>query len=60
MSLLKTDYKRRVILLIDNRLKDKLPSNIKGLAAIFYEGDELSWSAGTKLQKALTEFRSTL
>ena len=53
-------YKRRVILLIDNRLRDRLPSNIKGLAAIFYEGDELSWSAGTKLQKALTEFRSTL
>jgi len=53
-------YKKRVILVIDKRLKDILPSILKGLTAIFYEGNELSWSAGMRLQKALTEFRESL
>lgn len=53
-------YKRRVILLIDNRLVSKLPSNIKELVSIRYEGDELSWNAGRQLQNALKEFRSQL
>jgi len=53
-------YKKRVILVIDKRLKDILPSILTGLTAIFYEGNELSWSAGMRLQKALTEFRESL
>ena len=53
-------YDRRVILLVDSRLRDKLPSNIKGLYALFYEGDQLSWDMGMKLQKSLTEFRERL
>ena len=53
-------YKKRVILVIDKRLKDKLPSILQGLTAIFYEGDELSWGDGMRLQKALSEFRNQL
>jgi predicted nucleotide-binding protein len=53
-------YKRRVILLIYNRLIGKLPSNIKELISIRYEGDELSWNAGRQLQIALKEFRRQL
>lgn len=53
-------YMKRVILVIDRRLKDKLPSIMQGLTAIFYEGDELSWSDGMRLQKSLSEFRSQL
>jgi predicted nucleotide-binding protein len=53
-------YEKRVILVIDKKLKDHLPSIIQGLTAIFYEGDELSWNDGMRLQKALTEFRSRL
>ena len=53
-------YDKRVILVIDKKLKDRLPSILQGLTAIFYEGDELSWNDGMRLQKALTEFRSTL
>lgn len=53
-------YKKRVILVIDKRLKEKLPSILQGLTAIFYEGDELSWSDGMRLQKSLSEFRSQL
>jgi predicted nucleotide-binding protein len=51
-------YDKRVILLIDKRMT--LPSNLKGLYACYYQGDELSWEAGLKLQKALTEFRKTV
>ena len=53
-------YEKRVILVIDKKLKDLLPSILQGLTAIFYEGDELSWNDGMRLQKALTEFRSKL
>lgn len=53
-------FQRRVILIIDQKLKDRLPSILHGLTAIFYEGDELSWNDGMRLQKALTEFRGTL
>ena len=53
-------YEKRVILIIDKKFKDILPSILQGLTAIFYEGDELSWNDGMRLQKALTEFRSTL
>jgi hypothetical protein len=53
-------YKKRVILVIDSRLKDKLPSMMQGLTAIFYEGDKLAWDDGIRLQKALDEFRNQL
>jgi hypothetical protein len=51
-------YNRRVILLVDKRVH--LPSNLQGLSVLYYEGDELSWETGMKLQKALTEFRTNL
>ncbi len=51
-------YNKRVILLVDKRVK--LPSNLQGLYASYYEGDELSWETGMKLQNALAEFRSGL
>jgi len=53
-------YDKRVILLVDKRLVDKLPSNIRGLYHLSYEGDELSFNTGLRLQKALTEFREKL
>ena len=53
-------YKKRVILVIDKRLKDKLPSILTGLTAIYYEGDQLSWSDGMHLQASLSEFRNQL
>jgi predicted nucleotide-binding protein len=53
-------YKKRVILVIDRRLKDKLPSIMQGLTAIYYDGDELSWSDGMRLQASLSEFRNQL
>ncbi len=49
-------YEKRVILLVDKRVQ--LPSNLQGLNALYYEGDELSWETGMRLQKALTEFRA--
>lgn len=51
-------YDKKVILLVDKRIK--LPSNLQGLAILPYDGDELSWETGMRLQRALTEFRSTL
>ena len=51
-------YDRRVILLLDRRMQ--LPSNLQGLYLSYYEGDELSWHTGMKLQKALTEFRNNI
>lgn len=53
-------YNRNVILVIDKRFSDTLPSMLKGLTAIFYEGDALSWNDGMRLQNALTEFRNKL
>ena len=50
-------YNKRIILLVDKRVQ--LPSNLQGLAVSYYEGDELSWETGMKLQKALTEFRTS-
>ena len=51
-------YDKRVILLVDTRLT--LPSNLQGLYRCEYEGDELSWTVGMKLQEALTNFRKLL
>jgi predicted nucleotide-binding protein len=49
-------YDRRVVLLADKRIN--LPSNLQGLYKCEYLGDELSWEAGLKLQKAITSFRN--
>jgi hypothetical protein len=48
-------YDRRVVLVWDKRLP--IPSNLQGLYRCEYEGNELSWSAGMKLMKAIKEFR---
>ena len=53
-------YKKRVILVIDKRLKDKLPNSMQGLTAIFYERNQISWTDGVRLQSALNEFRNQL
>ena len=44
-------FDRRLVLLWDRRVK--VPSNLQGLYRCEFEGDELSWEAGTRLQKAL-------
>jgi hypothetical protein len=51
-------YYPRVVLLVDRRIA--LPSNLQGLYRCDYEGEELSWSAGMKLQNALAGFREPL
>ena len=48
-------YERRVVLVWDKRLP--IPSNLQGLYRREYEGDELSWSAGMKLMKAIQQFK---
>ena len=49
-------YKERVVLLWDRRIS--VPSNLQGLYRSEFEGDELTWSAGMKLIKAVKEFRN--
>lgn len=44
-------HNKRLVLLWDRRVN--VPSNLQGLYRCEFEGDELSWEAGTKLQKAL-------
>jgi hypothetical protein len=48
-------YDQRVVLLWDKRLS--VPSNVQGLYRCEFEGDELSWSAGMKLMKAIQGFK---
>jgi predicted nucleotide-binding protein len=48
-------YERRVVLVWDKRLN--VPSNLQGLYRCEFEGDELSWSAGMKLMKAIQGFK---
>lgn len=48
-------YDRKVVLLVDKRVN--LPSNLQGLYRCEYQGEELSWEAGLKLQQAITNFR---
>ena len=50
-------YNRKVILLVDKRVN--LPSNLQGLYKSEYEGEELSWDTGVKLQEALSNFRQS-
>jgi hypothetical protein len=49
-------YDKRVVLLWDKRLS--VPSNLQGLYRCEFEGNELSWSAGMKLMKAIRGFKS--
>jgi CAP12/Pycsar effector protein, TIR domain len=48
-------YDRRVVLMWDKRLK--VPSNLQGLYRCEFEGEELSWSTGMKLLKAIKDFK---
>jgi predicted nucleotide-binding protein len=48
-------YNKRVVLLWDKRLK--VPSNLQGLYRCEFEGNELSFAIGTKLAKAVKNFR---
>jgi hypothetical protein len=49
-------YEKRVVLVWDKRLT--VPSNLQGLYRCEFEGNELSWSAGMKLMKAIRGFKS--
>lgn len=48
-------YDQKVVLLWDKRLK--VPSNLQGLFRCEFEGDQLTFDAGTKLAKAIKAFR---
>lgn len=48
-------YDKKVVLVWDKRIS--VPSNLQGLYRSEFEGDELSWSNGMKLMKALRGFR---
>ena len=48
-------YDKRVVLVWDKRIK--IPSNLQGLYRCEFEGDELSWSSGMKLMKAVNKFQ---
>ena len=48
-------YDKKVVLVWDKRVP--IPSNLQGLYRCEYEGNELSWSTGMKLMKAIKEFR---
>jgi Predicted nucleotide-binding protein containing TIR-like domain len=50
-------YDKRVVLLWDKRLT--VPSNLQGLYRCEFEGNDLSWSAGMKLMKAIRGFKTT-
>lgn len=49
-------YDQKVVLLWDKRLK--VPSNLQGLYRCEFDGNELTFAAGTKLAKAVKGFRS--
>jgi hypothetical protein len=49
-------YEKRVVLVWDKRLP--IPSNLQGLYRCEFEGDDLSWSAGMKLMKAIRGFKT--
>ncbi len=49
-------YDKRVILIWDKRLL--VPSNLQGLYRCEFAGNELSWSSGMKLMKAVSQFRA--
>ena len=49
-------YDKRVALVWDRRIS--VPSNLQGIYRCDFEGNELSWSAGMKLMKAVNEFKA--
>jgi predicted nucleotide-binding protein len=49
-------YEKRVVLVWDRRVE--VPSNLQGLYRCEFSGDELSWSAGMKLMKAVRNFKT--
>jgi hypothetical protein len=49
-------YDKKVVLLWDKSLP--VPSNLQGLYRCEFDGEELSWSAGMKLMKAIKNFRT--
>lgn len=48
-------YDKRVVLVWDKNIE--VPSNLQGLYRCEYSGDELSWTAGMKLMKAVRNFK---
>jgi predicted nucleotide-binding protein len=48
-------YDQKVCLVWDKRLN--VPSNLQGLYRCEFEGDELTWTAGMKLMKAVKKFK---
>jgi predicted nucleotide-binding protein len=48
-------YDKKVVLVWDKRIP--VPSNLQGLYRCEFEGNELSWSAGMKLMKAVNKFK---
>ena len=48
-------HDKKLVLLWDRRVT--VPSNLQGLYRCMFEGNELSWEAGTKLQKALISIK---
>jgi len=48
-------YDKKVILIWDKRIP--VPSNLQGLYRCEFEGDDLSWSSGMKLMKAVNQFK---
>jgi len=49
-------YDKKVVLVWDKRVD--VPSNLQGLYRCEFSGDELSWSAGMKLMKAVNKFKT--
>jgi hypothetical protein len=50
-------YDKKVVLVWDKRLT--VPSNLQGLYRCEFEGNELSWSSGMKLMKAIRGFKNS-
>lgn len=50
-------YDKRVVLVWDRRLP--IPSNLQGLYRCEFEGDELSWTAGMKLMRAVGKIKKS-
>lgn len=49
-------YDKKVVLVWDKGMA--VPSNLQGLYRCEFSGDELSWSAGMKLMKAVSKFKA--
>lgn len=51
-------YKKKVVLIWDRRIN--IPSNLQGIYRCEFEGDELTWTAGMKLMKAVNKFKKQI